>query len=392
MNWIKRQWNKVKEFFTFLRRKAVRVLIGGAIASAAALVVPIIPQDTQWVVSYETLAFETENGELGINEYALVGQSQGWYVRTIPKENGQFEVTENPVDIQGKKLVDVRCEKCAYYDEFVGKNGEKVRILSDKNTYDGLRYIENYPQPRHEERVAILTLYESNAAIAYDNDTIDESANVSSVSFAHTSTGSDLVLMVGSYLFDGSINDRNITNVTYNSVTATTIRRDDASCCFIMIEIWYLEDPATGSNTVVITFAGTIVEADSIAMTITGADTLDANNGTTVQNVTSVSTIVTTVADNSWVLDMVYVRKSNTTLVVGAGQTQRDNHITANGIAGASTEGPKTPAGGVTMSWSCTGGNCTGSEDWVLSAASFSPVAAAPASKPGSGSTGTQMY
>ncbi len=126
----------MKEFFTFLRRKAVRVLIGGAIASAAALVVPIIPQDTQWVVSYETLAFETENGELGINEYALVGQSQGWYVRTIPKENGQFEVTENPVDIQGKKLVDVRCEKCAYYDEFIGKNGEKVRILSDKNTYD----------------------------------------------------------------------------------------------------------------------------------------------------------------------------------------------------------------------------------------------------------------
>src|SRR3990167_10415071 len=99
----------------------------GTIAVGTALSAPIIPVEMIWLVSYETIAFETSDGDLGLDEYAIADNGT-WYIREIPENEGQFtSTTTQPV---GKKLVHIRAQKsidnpncagCAYYSEFVGR-------------------------------------------------------------------------------------------------------------------------------------------------------------------------------------------------------------------------------------------------------------------------------
>lgn len=127
-----------------------------------------------------------------------------------------------------------------------------------------------------------------------------------------------------------------------------------------------------GANDVVITMSAAVGSGRTIvggAVSLTGAhqtSPLDAHNGNNVFD-PGISVSVTTIADNCWVLD---TAAGLATVTVGAGQTERwnvsDGTNQPAGSAG-STEGPKTPAGAVTMSWS-------GSDTrYAISAASYQP-------------------
>lgn len=216
--------------------------------------------------------------------------------------------------------------------------------------------------------VYLFTPYRAYAAIAFDAFT-DSAANINS--FSHTSTGSNLVLVVGASYNDGS---ESITGITYNGVALTKIRRDTTGAPVdITTELWYLKAPATGANTVAITYTNNPTQRRHWAMTLTGIDQttpLDAQNGG-IGTAATISTVVTTVADNAWVVDSVMYNETDV-LTVGAGQTQRLNAVQGTTKRLASHEGPKTPAGAVTMSWT----GASGVDDWAISAASFAPAVA----------------
>ena len=222
-------------------------------------------------------------------------------------------------------------------------------------------------------------------AIAFDatSSITWNTAIPTSKTWSHTCTGSDLVLIVGIAHEDTTDADRGCSGITYNGVALTKIRTDDNLGDNITSELWYLLGPATGANNIVATFNGGVDDGDCMAISLTGvaqSGQPDAQNGATASNVTSISVDVTTVADNCWVVDA-FIRGDGTTgNTVGAGQTARVNETFSLAGAGMSHEGPKTPAGVVTMSWTR---NTSGSPDWAISAASFKPVAAAAGTYPG---------
>jgi hypothetical protein len=203
--------------------------------------------------------------------------------------------------------------------------------------------------------------------IAFDAASSAQAGSASSLSWSHSCSGSDRLLVVGTNSGDLSAGDRPVTSITYNGANLTKIRSDDAGN--IRTELWYLVVPASGSHTIQVTFSGNNINVQAGAVSLTGVDQsspLDANNGATGSS-PSPSVSITTVADNAWVIDSLMV-ENTPSITVGAGQTSRWSEDNANSRGRGSTEGPRTPAGSVTMSWSLGS-----SQPWRISAASFTP-------------------
>ena len=113
----------------------------------------------KWLISYETIRFDTADGDLDRDEYA-VNPKGGWFVRKHPKNNHQFVKTNDPDDIEGKKRVGITDMKGAYYDEFELPDKRRFRTPSSRQKYDGLRYTKRYPHPEKEissEEINLVT-------------------------------------------------------------------------------------------------------------------------------------------------------------------------------------------------------------------------------------------
>lgn len=210
-------------------------------------------------------------------------------------------------------------------------------------------------------------------AIAYDaTSNTTEQLTVSSASFSHTCTGSNTVLAVGISARDTTLGNRTVSSVTYNGVALTKARSDDNGLS-ARSELWYLLNPTTGANTVVVTMGGTCagIICGGVSLTgVRGASQPDASNGFTSGAATTATCNVTTVKDNSWVIDILRTTNTGTGYSVGGSQTQR--WLVTGGSqlnAGMSTQGPKTPAGSTTDSWSWTT-----SVSAALTSVSFSPL------------------
>lgn len=161
-------------------------------------------------------------------------------------------------------------------------------------------------------------------AIAFDavSSTSSAADSASTLSWSHTCTGSDLSLVVAAYCAA----DATVTGVTYNGVAMTqkVTKTQDAD---VLTELWYLASPATGSNTVEITYSGSITRRRGIAVSLTGTNgttgvTASGGQGTG----TSFSLAATTQTDNSWIVDGYGDGGSGTGLnfaATGTNQTQR---------------------------------------------------------------------
>ena len=115
----------------------------------------------QWRCSYETVLFDTNDGDLGKNEFCYRGKKwikvvgsddqlvDSWWVRKHPKNNFNFVITTDPSDIAGKKEVFVSDPKGAYYDEFILTKDRILRRPSIKNEYYKLQ-IKDQKQPEVE--------------------------------------------------------------------------------------------------------------------------------------------------------------------------------------------------------------------------------------------------
>ena len=247
------------------------IFLGGATLAVLGNV-PIIPEDMKWVVSYETVAFDTADGDLGIDEYAIAGENE-WFIREVSKDEGQFVSTTSAEAIRGKNEVRTTCEKCAYYDEFW--DGEKViRIFSERNKYNGLRYEKNYAQPTYTTKKGIFNAIESKAVSFTATTTSGIKTNVSSFSWSHTTASDDSLLIVTATSEDAG--NPTHTEVTFNGtnliqVASSSFNTADPNDS--TLTSWYISSPEITTAVVAVTFNDTDDEAFAGATNYSGTIT-----------------------------------------------------------------------------------------------------------------------
>lgn len=202
-------------------------------------------------------------------------------------------------------------------------------------------------------------------AIAFDSTTTSSLwSSVTSITFAHTCTGSDRMLFVATANNTGA----NITGVTYNGVAMTQISTINNSAPSKMY-FWYLIAPASGSNNVVVTASGTCsIIAKSVSYTgVKQSGQPDATVTNWPTTTTSWSQSVTTVADNCWIV-MSWMWKNGSTVTAGANTFIRSSiEVLLAWLFLADTNALQTPA------WSKTLNVTSASQEFTGIMASFSP-------------------
>lgn len=187
----------------------------------------------------------------------------------------------------------------------------------------------------------------------------------STATWSHTCTGSNLILFAGFFADTSDV----VTGVTYNSVAMAFVNKIQVPS-ERWLYLYELVNPATGAHNIVASASGSIVWR-GFGLSYTGAAQTgqpDASNTNTTTG-TSLTTSVTTVADNCWT---VLVGKNlNGAVTAGTGSTQRATSTT-NGIAVFDSNGVITPAGSTSMAISSALSEAIGA---VM--ASFAPAVSA---------------
>jgi len=213
-------------------------------------------------------------------------------------------------------------------------------------------------------------------AIAFDTNTsvTDQSDALTPFTFswAHTCTGSDLILLVGISCADAG---DTVASVTYRG-TALTKSIEQVNTGANLISLWYLVAPATGSNTILVTVNNAFNNAHGMAVSLTGVDQstpIDASGvGAQADAANIVSVGITTATDNAWVVDAVTKENATDGMVPGTGQTGR---VVVAGLAtdsGMSTI-PQASFGAITVNWNDNGSLNT--FDWAYAAVAVKPAA-----------------
>lgn len=188
-------------------------------------------------------------------------------------------------------------------------------------------------------------------AIALDSVTTVQTSGSSSLTFSHTCTGSNLILFVISTA-NGS---QTTTGVTYNGVALTKIgERTDSNGPTQYL--WYLINPSTGANNVVITNSGSATAGSAASYTgVAQSSPIDANTTTAETNTTSFATSITTVADNCWII-CTSRTGSGLTLTAGANTAVRSQpeQIFFGGAAFWDSNSAQTPPGSKTVTVTCS--------------------------------------
>ncbi len=176
--------------------------------------------------------------------------------------------------------------------------------------------------------------------------------------------------------------------VTYNSVSMTSgaDKTIGPGTAILEAQLFYLVNPATGSNTVSITWGGGSLEQLCVAyMSFSGVDTaapIDATgtNGESPGTLDPRITNITTVAANAMLVDVTYDRSSPPT-PANAGQTEIMNvGPNGGGDTGGASYKLATTAGAYTMGWNPPDATQK-LEDWAHSVISLKPSIASTTGK-----------
>lgn len=175
-----------------------------------------------------------------------------------------------------------------------------------------------------------------------------------------------------------------ITGVTYAGNAANVAKAQQAndpggSAGSLAAEIWRRLAPGSGSQTVAITFTGTVNHATAYVAALSGVDQTNPVGNTAgsgdAANASPTSTItqnITASANNIMLVDSIY-HKIGTSLTRGASQTLIASESLPNGGGDTSDSSykPVATAGATSMSWTLSG-----NDGWVIAAAEFKPYVA----------------
>lgn len=209
-------------------------------------------------------------------------------------------------------------------------------------------------------------------AIALDSTGSGRSSS-GSVSYTHTVGAglSNSIALVGVSIQDSNHANMSMNDITFGGKTMTLARRDEAAgnvCTFI----YYLLNPPSGAQTVLVTCAnGASVNDTGVgSIVLSGVDPydpIDAVNGAT-GNSSSPSVSLTTVADNAWTFTV--ISSESATTAVGT-QTAAWADLTDQSYehCRGAYKGPVTPAGSTALGYTLASG-----QPWAESAVSVKPV------------------
>ena len=190
------------------------------------------------------------------------------------------------------------------------------------------------------------------AAIALDSANAGASGTGTSLTYAHTTAGSNRILFVGFAVTTQNTDD--ITGVTYNGVALTIVNKikvpttDDR-----WTYLYYLVAPATGANNIVISSTSSTAKTAN-AVSYTGASQTgvpDSSATNTATSGTTFSLTTTSVADNSWLVGL--LRVGSTGLVAGSGTTLRGTVSSFTKMADSNAA--VTPAGSNSLNFTTDG-------------------------------------
>jgi len=348
-------------------------------------------------------------GLIGVTLAAPVVPQYDYVVRTVPVTEGHFEFRDEFTP--GTEMKEAREVGRACYNEFtpLNKNRKKIREKIDCDEYWRIAKTPNYQAPFKngyvwhgyetmafdtpsgdleegyfykeyvgQESVGSLLVDRASAAIAFDAASDGGTIAIAcSDSWSHTTTSTaDTIMILAAFGEDSTTADEILDSATYNGVSLTSsTTRTGASAS---VQFWYLVAPATGANTVSVTFcsSGSLGAGGAGVSTFTGVDQstpIDATTSSTFLNTANPSITLGTVADNSWVTALIANENGTGTCDANADQTER-YAIAPTGVQGVfSDTGPKTPAGNQVMSWTGSGSFCS-TMDGTIIALSFMPV------------------
>lgn len=213
-------------------------------------------------------------------------------------------------------------------------------------------------------------------AIAYDNSASGQVASGASVlTYSHTvgAALSNGILIISVVYYSLA---RSVSTITYNGVSCTKILRVNNGAQNAAAELWYLLNPSSGANSVVITLdAAATVTIFGASVSLSGVSQVapEANTGTVALGAhTTHSDNITTIANNAWVVDVISYGSGAPAFVAGGSQNSRQTQGDGTQDLGMSTLGPITPAASTAVSWSF---NSTGLAT-AHAVASFAPAAA----------------
>ena len=139
-------------------------------------------------------------------------------------------------------------------------------------------------------------------ALAFDagSGSNDGGGAATSLTWSHTCTGSELVLLVGAFL--DNLTSDTITGVTYNGVALTKILGAVGSSNEGYMTFWYLIAPATGAHNVVVSFTPAN-NISACALSLTGSDPtapIDSSNSGTNGGGSTLTLATTVVSGGCW--------------------------------------------------------------------------------------------
>lgn len=194
-----------------------------------------------------------------------------------------------------------------------------------------------------------------------------------SYSWNHTCAGSNRFLAVDVALL--SLAGVSVSSVTYNGVNLSLVGLQTSGTGAVRTESWGLVAPATGTNSIVVTFSGSIGAGGSAgtAVSYTGVhqtSPTEAFTGATATNVgaADATVTITTVAANDWV----HVAVASDDATITAGQTSRSNVTGVLGSGADEDTGPKATPGAQAMSYT----NVAALATWAIAGYAIRPTAA----------------
>lgn len=305
--------------------KGIKSTIIGIAALTGLPFVPIIPTDSQFVMAYQTTVEAQECGE------------KVFTATSTPVIKTAFVPCFDDTNGDGKITVGIS----------VNNDGDILYYQIDELDYDKMRGVDGAkfnPKRKYLESLIDKTKpSKAEAAIAYVTGNGASGSSVTSSSYPVTVAASDRLLAISNFNTGGDT----LSSVDYNGTSATFISKVNLPAKSEWLYLYYVPNPATGTNNVNLSYSSTIVMRSNASLysgtALTGIPEASTTNTATAS--TSVTTHLTTISNNAWVVMTVYSDGGDVWGSTGA--TTRNVQSVALGIF--DNGAPKTPAGVVSM-------------------------------------------
>lgn len=205
-----------------------------------------------------------------------------------------------------------------------------------------------------------LLVAPSFAAIAIGGSAgLGNNAGSGNYTVAFSNSGSNVRLFLGC---EGDTATDSISGATYAGVSMTLVAKavgTGSGSPNRSSYVWELDNPTTGSNNFVVSNGGGATYIICSAIYLTGVNltgTWDAKNSAgSLANTSSLTTSITTVANNAWVIEFAFNSGSTGQLLASTGATFEVDETFHAVAVFASSVGTVTPAGSYSMTVTTSG-------------------------------------